>query len=677
MPKRVPMPTGDVFEAPDDWSQEQIDAAIEKLTRQISVQSNSKKDSLERKEPVMADVVKSALIGVPKGLAGLFGMVGDVRGMVPERSGERGVIERAADIANQAANPAYAIAKRMPTSANVRDEAERLTGEWYDAQTTPGKYAQAIAGAVTGMALPKPSWLGALLGLVGGSAGEAVAQAVPDKPLLSAAASMGATLPVAAIASKTPQLMAGLGELKSIDNKKVLAAKDLAKASREMGSPVTGLEALAKTSGMDSITDAQRVVEQTRGGAPVMAEFMSKRAPGTEKAFKSSMRGMGDSSGNAMDLPRRLSSAAKEALDDTRYGAQRAADKFYDDAMKQLVPEDELAQIRKSPVVSHALDVVGRDPYYDITDAIPQNSLQRIDAAKKYLDDQIVQIERAQMNPDSERVAVIQKAINKLTDLADAVSPEYAKARSIYTKTYREKIEPMQQGIVGALAKEPRAGTGAENIFAEQANVLMPKKPFVTEPRDIRKAIEAIKAQDASDPGILREWTSNNLSKIFDDTTKRLASGENQWGGAKYAAIVAANKNQAKNLQALVEGVGGKEAYSGFRRFLDVMEAQGTRKPKGSATAFNQLMAEDFERGGVGNIASVLASPARWTTFVNDWYKSFRMGKSSEEMAKIITSEDSVDKLIRLAKTKPGSAKEKALVSQLIFFSSGGREPDE
>ena len=100
------------------------------------------------------------------------------------------------------------------------------------------------------------------------------------------------------------------------------------------------------------------------------------------------------------------------------------------------------------------------------------------------------------------------------------------------------------------------------------------------------------------DPTAVPDWTRQQLEGIFNETGQNLQNGPNQFGGAKFAATIQGNKQQKANLQALVQESAGMQAYQGFERVLNNLEAQGTRQGAGSQTSFNNQFQKELSEGG-------------------------------------------------------------------------------
>jgi hypothetical protein len=161
----------------------------------------------------------------------------------------------------------------------------------------------------------------------------------------------------------------------------------------------------------------------------------------------------------------------------------------------------------------------------------------------------------------------------------------------------------------------------------------------------------------------VQDWAKQNLDSIFKESTQNLQTGQNQFGGAKFARDIIGNKSQKANLQALVEESSGKDAWKGFNNMLEVFQAQGQRMPAGSATAFNNLLTQEMESGGKG---AFIKAPLSIPTVIREGVQAWELGKNSEMLAKMLTDPQSVEKLNELAKTKPNSAKARNIVNSVV-----------
>jgi hypothetical protein len=113
-----------------------------------------------------------------------------------------------------------------------------------------------------------------------------------------------------------------------------------------------------------------------------------------------------------------------------------------------------------------------------------------------------------------------------------------------------------------------------------------------------------------------------------------------QGGGAKFAAILRGNPQQAANLEAAVRALpNGDQIWSGFNRFLEVMEAQQFRQATGSRTAFKIPGVEDLKSGGLANnTAQIIATGGfKWPQKAMQAIQNWNVGRNLDELARLLS----------------------------------------
>lgn len=112
----------------------------------------------------------------------------------------------------------------------------------------------------------------------------------------------------------------------------------------------------------------------------------------------------------------------------------------------------------------------------------------------------------------------------------------------------------------------------------------MPQRPLVGIDRELVDTIMQLEARDPSAAG------APIMANTFDESTRRLVGGENQYDGARFAKDVAGTAQQQTNLDAVLGMVNRSSlpqpAGSAMNRpaeisdLLDVFRAIGQRKPQ-------------------------------------------------------------------------------------------------
>jgi hypothetical protein len=228
----------------------------------------------------------------------------------------------------------------------------------------------------------------------------------------------------------------------------------------------------------------------------------------------------------------------------------------------------------------------------------------------------------------------------------------------------RRLLNPAEAGPLGKMSK-------TEDIAA-QGEALLKAAPVEGSEQAVREAVSLLASRN---PDQALQLVRTHLRKVFDETTQNLISGENQWGGGKFAAAIRGNSQQAKNLEAAVRALpGGDIRWQGLNAFLDVLEATGTRQRPGSLTAYNIPARENMASGGVVNETARIVRSLGGRLL--DFHKEWRLGKVSGDLAKMMTDPGSVGLLRQLAAAKTQAGRQ-TLAGYLVAFyaSQQGQKP--
>ena len=479
--------------------------------------------------------------------------------------------------------------------------------------------------------------------------------ASPIQQMIGTAATMGATGAATGGVRSTPSDIVNRG-LTGVTPAQLRLAEMLQQESIRLGMPLTGAEAIAQVTGNKSLTATQRFVENAPAGSGTMSQFMAGRPAGVQQGFGNVMQQVSPNAPTSA-TPFNLQQAGQDVIRGAERGVTQKVTPFYQQGMNQMnvlgagkplpILPNEISALKQNSAIDDAINHVTKDPYSGVK-GLTENNPRVLNAAKIYLDSQYRNFSKAvSSNEDKAKAANAFGASRELDQYLSSKSPTYAQGSTNYEVAQRTQITPLKQGPVGQIAE---GATGAD--------VLMPQKPVSLYPADIKRTADLLRRKD---PNALPEWTRQNLEATFNETTQNLSSGQNQFGGPKFAASIAGNKQQRDNLRTLVTESSGMQAWQGFEKFLDIAEAQGQRMQANSATSFNDLMKQEL---GAGKVSKVL-SPLKAFNKVVDWAENLQLNRNSEMLAKMLTDPDSVTKLQELAKTGPKSAKAQVLANTL------------
>lgn len=536
----------------------------------------------------------------------------------------------------------------------------------YRPQTGAGRIADTTAQVlVSGPGALKQK---VVTGLAAGTSGE-VARTMTQNPVLIGAAQLlgGGVASVPFIVRSVPAENINAA-LSGITEEQLKRAQSLMDDAAKMGSPITGAEALAQIVGKNKLQDIQRVVEAGKESAPIIEPMMNARPQANRAAFSQQADQIAPMPIEPAATPVKLTNAAQGAVQAAEKARTNAASPYYKATEQETIKagmEPFLARIDAEIDRVGATSATGKE-LAKFREAVapngqPLEKVSHLDAIYKEWRDHL---NRHPADPNAMQKAsagVVKPLVREFGDALEYFSPNIEKGRQAYQEATRTVVRPVKESPVGNLAEG--TATNAESAMKEQSGILMPTAPRALDPLTIRITVDRL---NKADPNAARDWTRQNLEGIFNEAAQSNVGGANQWGGAKFASQVAGNTAQRDNLQALIESTGGKQAWSGFNKMLEVMEAQGKRLPAGSNTARDIRMAENLSAAGGAAPVMVAGSPTKWGSIIYDWYQNFRYGKNTAEMARILTDPKSIEVMQALAKEAPNTAKAQALVGQII-----------
>jgi hypothetical protein len=214
----------------------------------------------------------------------------------------------------------------------------------------------------------------------------------------------------------------------------------------------------------------------------------------------------------------------------------------------------------------------------------------------------------------------------------------------------------MLDGPLGKLAKD--------DISTKNAiEALFPKDPLAHSQTEVGDAVREMLGPQGGPQRAIRERAASDLVRAhveytFNKAARDLQTGPNQAGGAKFRTALIGNPQQRANLQAAVEALpDGARRWQGFNRYLDILEATGTRQNIGSKTAYNVEALKDLGGGAPGQTAAKMLGnfPASVVKPLAEKYDKFVLGRNLDELADTLTNPRSADMLRRLADERPNT----------------------
>lgn len=635
------------------------------------------------------DAAKSGGIGLAKGVIGLPGALGDMRNLALS-AGEKvaSMLGVSQDRIDEMRPVAEAIAKTVPmlggpTSGEIQKTVEGYTGDFYKPKTTTGKYTQTVAEFVPGALGPggvgrnvanllkfavAPGLAAEKAGqLTEGSAAEPYARA--GAALLTGGAAAALTRPRTASSAVRGAIPDG------ITPAQLDAAEQLFNDAQRLGHPITRAEAVqAVSGGATRLGDLQRVVE----GQGELKPFFAQRPAQNEAAFGRVVNQVDPTpTPQPSTIGPEVGAAAEGTITDVRGAINNATRPLYDAATSQTIAPNLFDLIRNDPVFVEGVRRVRDDPIIGPTlRGMPDNSVAVVDAVKKQLDETGRNLRdplagTARNNYAASIVDEGTRGIVSAADIATGSRPgagamgAYEAARALQTELRQRYLEPLLQGPLGRLAK-------SDMTTQRAIEALFPQNPLPNSADEVTIAVTALAHRN---PLAARRLVRAHMESVFNESVQNNIPGPNEFGGAKFAAAIRGNPQQAANLEAAVRALpNGDIIWPGMNRFLEVVEAQGTRQRIGSQTAFNQEVLQDLRRGTtVQEVGAAVATvgvklPAK----IKDTLERWRLGRGAEEIASLLTNPEAGARFRQIAVMPQGSADAARVFARLVYLAGEG-----
>jgi hypothetical protein len=411
--------------------------------------------------------------------------------------------------------------------------------------------------------------------------------------------------------------------------------------------PITRAEALQHvTNSATRLGDLQRVVEGAGGLKP---EFSARPAQ-IESAGRQAMDTIAPANMAPSNIGPTVAREATGVVNDVRDTINNATRSMYQSSAGNLVPAPVHATMLADPLFADALASLRNDP---AKNSFVRNQSDRsvavYDAVKQELRERAINAAKPTSQNASQAVAA---ATGNMADTVKGVAiaadrqatggpSAYEAALATQERLRNQYLNPLLNGPLGKIADTPDTKAAIEALF--------PRNPLPNSADEIGAAVGALARRN---PDAARDLVRAHVEGTFNEATRALQAGPAQWGGAGFAAAVRGNPQQAQNLEAAIRALpAGDLTWQGFDRFLQVMEAQGTRQRVGSQTSFNDIIKDELKRGGTIGEATTAALgvglnlPRRVAERVEQW----RLGSNVDELARLLTDPNAGPTFRRLA----------------------------
>lgn len=618
---------------------------------------------VRKAEPISTeeDVARSAGTGLIEGGASTFGGLGDAREMIGagvQWAGKKlglkevpefqlpafGPVETARKVAVAGLNLAgmdprkarLVTAMMGPGGVNAAPTTKEVLGAvtkdkpLYQPQTRAGKYSRTVAAFAPAALGPGGPVRRVANVVVPSVASEAAGQATEGTPLepyarLGGALAGGLAVNMAGRGGGDTRLLAEAS--RPATDAQIASARALMEQAQARGLQLTMAEALEQVSGSATgMARMQRVVEGTPAGSSRLGPTMAQRPAQVARAVTDFADTIAPAAPDPYVLGQRASGAADDVLTGVRQQINANARPWYDALREERMPAAAPGYqgLVQNPAYQEALGQVRGNPVLNAQVAnLPDDSLAVVNEVVKQLD---TLAQNAAPNPASatgnaQMSAAYGAAARQADELASAVSEPWRLSRAMVGSGREAFLEPLQAGPMGAISQSPKVGS--------QTAALFPNAPAEGAAPMTGQTLQMLPPDVG--PPLVRQHVMNS----FGEAAQQNVGGENQWGGAKWAAQIAGNPEQARVLGTGVEAVGGDRAN--FDALLEALRATGRRERPGSMTEFNRRGFEELGQAGTGGEAlKFLASGPSMFRRAADYLQNWQTSRNADQLAQAI-----------------------------------------
>lgn len=567
---------------------------------------------------------------------------------------------------------------KLPTSADlIAGASEYIPALKEKPSGVAGQYGEAIGEFVplAGGGARNLLTFGVAPGAVSEAAGQATkgSSVEPYARLAGALAGGGGAASLSALASRPSVAERAVsGAVRAMSPEDIARTEEIFARGQGMGVPVTRAEAAQQaTGGATNLGNLQRVVEGNGG----LQDFMARRPAQIDAAGRQFFDTVAPATDQPSMIGPQIGEAAGSVVSDVQAAINRRSRPLYQNAEQFRVDPQDWQTLSSDPLFSSVLREVRGDPALNRTIAnAPDDSVAVIDLVQRRMR------ERADIAQTPGQASTSNLAAANLGDArgqsiaaanlatgsrpAQGATPAtigaYEQARGLQDTLRETYLAPLMNGPIGKLAEKDITTRNA-------VNALFPQSPV---PGSANEVLTAVQALSKRNPMASRRLVRAHIEGTFNQATRDLQSGMNQFGGATFRAKLVGNEQQAANLAAAITGLpNGAEVLKGFDSLMEIMATTGQRQRIGSQTAFNTEVNAALKEGRV--LGDVLPTGGiKLPQVVREKLQAWNLGKNTDQIAKILTDPKGAETFRRLATAKPGSSQAIGAVAKLVYLSN-------
>lgn len=640
-------------------SPEQQNATVEEIRSSRQPTTGRPKVVVTRDDPppkmgVGEDMLRSADAGLARGVGAMIGMPGELA-----HWGAQGIDKATQFVGSKLGVDASRPVRQpggitLPRIDDVHAEME-ANKPLHKPQSVAGEVARTVGEFIPG-AVAAPGGVvsnairyGVVPGLASEAAGQATKGTAVEGPARVAGALTGGVVgAMVGRPSRTSQIIRSQMP-EGVTPQMVDQAEALIIDAAQQGIPLSWPEALSQTAGRPILTNTMRHLEAAPASEARMGEFFGNRAQRVEDSAGPQLNAITPANPNPSTIGPAVGTAAEGTINDVRGVINQASEPFYNAAGPIRLSPQEMQQVRALPGYPEARDAVRNDPQLArYVQGLPEDSIGFLDEVKKYL---VQSRDNARapvnQNPNMQRSAGYGLDADAVRDAGLNASRRtpgnpYEIALNVQSQAREQYLQPLLDGPLGKIAAR-------DTTTKKAIDVLFTKNPLPNSADEIATAVAAVAQRNAY---AARSLVRAHVEMTFNEATKALQTGANQAGGAKFRTALVGNPQQAANLEAAVSALpNGRQVWDGFNRWLEVLEATGTRQNVGSRTAYNVEFDRALSASSVaGDTAKTVANPISGFQKLVERYERWQLGNNLDELAGVLTDPRSANMLRAIAR---------------------------
>lgn len=517
----------------------------------------------------------------------------------------------------------------LPTPADITQAASDIGIPMTRAEGITGRTLQNFVRNIAATPVPGAT-LPAALSAIGEEALAIPFRGTSLEPTARTAGAMIAPLAQVPSLVRSPAQRMTAQELERITPEQMRLAQEIQQKGAAARTPVTVAEAIQQaTGGATRMPEIQRMVESSIGGGPLMRQYMA----GREAQTRGTLESMFPTTARA-ELGVEAQQAAQATQRQAAKGVSAEVEPLFQQLRSVQVPKDSFdAIVKDNAIVKSIYNSVKTKPEWkEAAKNIPENSVGFVEIMRQELSDRIGAAVREGAN---NRARLLTQAYDDLKLIADdAVGGDYQAALTA-TRQARERLQrPLESTPIANIAETADTSRQFASLFAKN-----PIELNLT-PDKVRSTVQSFKAQD---PTLAKDFVNQYLRGSLE----RVSPAAQRQGttGGRFADSIWGNETQRANLLAAYEEAFGKDAARGLGDMMLALKAQAQRLPVGSPTAEKAELAQRAE----GLTRKTISQPLSGVAVLAD---NIINGRDMERFAKILTSDDGVMQLERIAKSK-------------------------